>query len=110
MRVVLLSPHLTVYEVPGAVPLVTGPGPARVLAFAHEGMVVSLTRPGRYRVATSWSPYWQATGACLARGSDGMIRLVAHYAGTVKLTFDVSAGAALATLAGKEPRSCGGRE
>jgi hypothetical protein len=109
LRIVFRSPHTTVYEVPGAVPLVTGPGPAHVLAFTHEGLVVSLSRPGRYRIATSWSPYWQVTQACLARGSDGMIRLVARNAGTVSLTFDVSAGAALATLAGKEPRSCGAR-
>ena len=109
LRLVLSSPHIAVYEVPGAVPLVTGPGSANVLSFAHEGMVVSVAQPGRYRVATSWSPYWQASGACLARGNDGMIRLVARRAGTVKLAFDVSAGAALATLAGKEPKSCGDR-
>ncbi len=107
LRAVFRSPHTTVYEVPGAVPLVTGPGTARVLSFAHEGMVVSLGKPGRYRVATSWSPYWEATGACLDRGGDGMIKLVARRAGTIRLTFAVSAGAALATLAGNEPRSCG---
>jgi hypothetical protein len=106
LRVAFRSQHTTVYEVPSAVALVTGPGTANVLSFAHEGMVVAVGRPGRYRVATSWSPYWQAKGACLARGSDGMIRLVARRAGTVSLTFDVSAGAALATLAGKAPKSC----
>ena len=110
LRVVFQSRHTTIYEVPGAVPLVTGPGHAAILSFAHEGMVVSLTAPGRYRVATSWSPYWRVTGACLDRGSDEMIRLVARHAGTVSLTFDVTAGAALATLAGQEPKSCGARE
>ena len=108
LRVVFRSQHTAVYEVPGAVPLVTGTGSAHVFSFAHEGMVVSLGAPGRYRVATSWSPYWQASGACLDRGTDGMIRLAARRAGTVSLKFDVSAGAALATLAGKEPQTCGG--
>jgi hypothetical protein len=109
LHVAFQSLHATVYEVPDAVPLVTGPGAAQVLSFAHQGMVVSVTQPGRYRVATSWSPYWQVTGGCLGRGSDGMIRIVARRAGTISLTFDVSAGAALATLAGKEPKNCGDR-
>jgi hypothetical protein len=107
LRVVFRSRHLTVYEVPNPMPLVTGPGKARVLSFGHEGMVVSLGRPGRYRVATSWSPYWQATGACLEKNSDDMIRLVARRAGVVRLSFDVSASAALATLAGRQPSRCG---
>ena len=109
LRAVLRSAHTTVYEVPGAVPLVTGPGRAHVVSFTHEGMVVSVPRAGRYRVATSWSPYWQVEGACLDRGRDGMIRLVARRAGTVSLSFDVSAGAALATLAGRKPAPCGAR-
>ena len=109
LQLVFHSSHLAVYEVPSAAALVTGPGKAHVLAFAHEGMVVSVGRPGRYRIATSWSPYWQVKGACLSRGSDGMIRLVVRRAGTVSLKFDVSAGAALATLAGKTPSTCGDR-
>jgi hypothetical protein len=107
LPVAFRSSHVTIYEVPHAVSLVTGPGPAHVLSFTHEGMVVSLTRPGRYRVATSWSPYWQATGACLGRGVDGMIRLRVRRAGPVSLTFVVTADAALAALAGNAPKDCG---
>lgn len=106
LRPVFHSAHTTIFEVPGAIPLVTGVGQAHVISLTHDGMVMALGRPGRYRVATSWSPYWHSTDGCIGQGADGMIRLVAPRAGTVRLTFAVSAGTALATLAGQMPAPC----
>jgi hypothetical protein len=106
LLVVLRSAHATIYEVPAAVPLVTGVGRAHVISLTHDGMAVSLGRPGSYRVATSWSPYWHTTDGCIGQGSDGMIRLVAPRAGTVRLTFALSASTVLATLAGQQPTPC----
>jgi hypothetical protein len=106
LRVAFRSAHTTIYEVADPRPLVTGAGPARVLALGHDRLVVSVDRPGLYRVATSWSPYWQAKGACLEPDGDGMVRLVAPRAGTVRLSFAVTARAALATLEGREPAIC----
>jgi hypothetical protein len=100
------APHATVYEVPDAQPLVTGPGPAPVQSLGADEVVVRLSRPGSYRVATTWSPYWRAPGACVEPNGDGMTRLVASRAGTIRLEFDVTAHAALAALLGRQPQRC----
>jgi hypothetical protein len=106
LRVAFRSPHTTVFEVPEPRPLVTGPAPAHVQSLTNDGLVVDVDRPGTYRVATSWSPYWRASGACVEPNGDGMTRLVAERPGTVRLDFDVTAKAALATLVGRTPRRC----
>jgi hypothetical protein len=106
LPIVYRSAHTTVFEVPSPTPLVTGPGRARVLALEHARLLVKVGAPGSYRVAASWSPYWKTNRGCLARLQDGMIELTVKDAGVVKLTVDVSARAALATLEGRRPRRC----
>jgi hypothetical protein len=106
LPVVYRSAHTTVFAVPSPTPLVTGPGQAKVLALEHARLVVKVGAPGSYRVAASWSPYWKTSRGCLAHSGDGMVQLTVKHAGTVKLTVDVSARAALATLEGKQPRRC----
>ena len=106
LQVAYRSPQTTVFEVPSPTPLVTGPGNATVLAFEYAQIDISVGAPGRYRVATSWSPYWQTDHGCLARAADGMVWLTVGRAGAVRLTLDVSASAALATLEGRQPQPC----
>jgi hypothetical protein len=106
LRVVLRSAHTTVFAVPSPTPLVTGPGKATVTRLGHAGLAVDVRAPGRYRIATSWSPYWQANRGCLTRSTDGMVWLTVGSAGPVTLSVDVTAKAALATLEGKNPRRC----
>jgi len=107
LRVAFRSPHTTIFDVPDAQPIVTGPGAADVESMTHDGLVVRVDRPGLYRVATSWSPYWHARGACVEPNGDGMTRLVARRPGTVRLEFDVTASAALGALVGRQPQGCG---
>jgi hypothetical protein len=106
LRIVFRTAHTTIFAVPSPTPLVTGTGRARVLHLGHARLVVAVGAPGRYRVAASWSPYWKTNRGCLARSRDGMVELTVAHAGVVKLTVDVSAKAALATLEGKQPRRC----
>ncbi len=96
----------TVYEVPSPARLVTGPGRARVAAFSNSSLTLSLGAPGRYRVATSWSPYWRSDRGCLARGADGMVVVTVARPGRVRLRFDVSATRALAALKGTKTPAC----
>ena len=49
--------HVTVFEVPHARTLVSGPGQADVLALTPKTIALRLTAPGRYRVAARYSPY-----------------------------------------------------
>jgi hypothetical protein len=106
LRIAFRSRHTTVFAVPAPTPLVTGTGKAHVLALGHARLVIRVGAPGRYRVATSWSPYWKTSRGCLARTPDGMVRLTVPHSGIVRLTVDVSARAALATLEGKRARRC----
>ena len=92
--------RLTIYRVPDARPIVTGPGAPAVVRIRDANMTLALTRGGTYRVAARWSPYWRASRGCLSQGRDGMLRLTAQSARLVKLSFVVTADSALDTLAG----------
>jgi len=100
------SAHTTVYAVPSPRPIVTGPGHADVLAFGRNRITVELARPGRYRVATNWSPYWTTGAGCLSRGADGTVRLTTARRGVVRLDLTVNAQGALAALEGGSKPRC----
>ena len=103
---VFRTPALVVYEVPHARRIVSGPGGARVLSLRNSRMVLRVDRPGRYRVAVRYSPYWRPSIGCVERTRDGMIRLAVPRAGAVRLRFDVDAESALSVLAGGPSRAC----
>src|SRR3954468_14510860 len=88
--------NFTVFSVPRPRPLLTGPGRPRVLRVSGTGVRVRLSRPGIYRLAVRYSPYWHAEGACLSRGADGMTTIAAGRPGSLDLTFRVSAQTVLA--------------
>jgi hypothetical protein len=100
--------HVTVYAVPHARPLVTGPGLASVQWLWPSRAVLALSRPGRYRVALRWSPYWVTPQGCVSRGADGMVRLSVRRPGLVQLSFSPTISSGLETLAGvSDRRRCG---
>jgi hypothetical protein len=106
LRPVFRSAHTTVYAVPAPRKLVTGPGRTDVLTFDHSRLTFTVSGGGRYRVATSWSPYWKVSRGCLERDQAGMTVLDAPGAGLVTMRFTLKAGRALATLAGRSTRTC----
>ncbi len=79
LQPVFRTPNLTVLSVPHPRPILTGTAPARVLRLAGARVVVALSRPGRYRLAVRYSPYWHAEGACLSRAADGMTTISAQH-------------------------------
>lgn len=103
---VFRAPNLTVYEVPKADPIITGPGQPRVLSLSTTQIQLRLSSPGRYRLAVHFSPYSTARGACLEKSADDMTELVARRAGVISLNFNVDASRALAVLAGEKTASC----
>jgi hypothetical protein len=106
LRPVFWSPQVTIFEVPGAHRLVTGPGPAGVLEFTQTRIVLELTRPGRYRLAVRFSPYWQPSAGCVLRRKDGMVELAVQRGGRLVLRFDVNPGRALREITGRRSYSC----
>jgi hypothetical protein len=96
-------PHMTVYELPDATPLITGPGSSTVLWLWPQRLVATVEKPGTYRVRIRWSPYWHASTGCVSRSTDGLTRITTDQAGLVDLRFGVSVTRGLQTLAGTIP-------
>ena len=86
---VFRSGDWTIYRLPDATPLLTGPATAVVERLEHERIVARVAAPGTYRLRVRWSPYWKVRGAvCVERASDGMTQVVARHAG--RFTLDPS--------------------
>jgi len=100
LATVLRTRHATVYAVPHPVSMLTGPGRPRVLALRSASVTVALSRPGRYRLALRYSPYWTSPGICISERPDGMVQLVSPRSGVVRLAFSVTATRAVAAVAG----------
>ncbi len=103
LRLVYWTPHLLVYELPSAKPLIVGPAPATVLWMYPARIVAVFTAPGSYQVKVRWSPYWSTSSGCVSKLKDGMTRLTVRRAGLVELQFRLSVGGGLRTLAGLSP-------
>ncbi len=106
---VFRSAHTAVYAVPAPKRIITGPGSPDVLKLDQTSVTVTLDRPGRYRVAINWSPYWRAEPGCLSRATDGTVQLTAARAGVVLLDLSVNAQGALAALGGGSKPRCAGQ-
>jgi hypothetical protein len=106
LRPVLRTLTTTIYAVPRPEPILTGPGSPRIVALTQARIDAVLSRPGLYRLAVRWSPYWKVSEGCLSEGKDGMVRLAAPSAGDVSLTFDVDASRALDAVTGAKKTPC----
>ena len=100
---VFRAPHVIVYEVPRALPIVTGPGLASIDWLYSNRVVFEVAKPGTYRVAVRWSPYWKTSQGCVAKGKDGMIRMRVARAGIVDLRFVLTVSRGLDAIAGVSP-------
>ena len=106
LRPVASLRHATVYAVPDARPIVTGPGRAGVTALKTKSVAVTLARPGRYRVAIRYSPYWRASRGCVSRSTDGVVALSVSRPGRVTLNHAVEPRVMLAMLFDPEDERC----
>jgi hypothetical protein len=102
----LETSNLTVFSVPDPQAIVTGPGAPAVTRLEPASLTLQLDRPGSYRVAVRWSPYWRTSGGCLVQGSDGMIHLEAIRAGAVDLDFGVNPSSAFHALTHATAPAC----
>ncbi|CAB4686373.1 MAG: hypothetical protein F2663_01735 [Actinobacteria bacterium] len=100
LPVVFRSAHLTIYRVPGARPIIAGPGNPSVTAIGDSNLTLLVRQPGRYRLALRFTPYLTATDACLSETAAGMTIVHARRAGLIDLDFNLSASGALAAISG----------
>src|SRR5207248_539245 len=67
LRRVFAGP-ISVYAVPDARPMVTGPASPEVVALTQARIGVWVREGGLYRIAVRYSPYWRASDGCLSQG------------------------------------------
>jgi hypothetical protein len=76
LRAVFTSPDWTVYELPHATPLLTGPANPVVTSFGHTAIHGRVFAAGRYLLRAHYSPYLRLQGGgCVAPGPDKMTYL-----------------------------------
>jgi hypothetical protein len=83
LREVARAGDVTIYEVPDARPMLTGPGEARLTALEHDRVEGEVGAPGTYRLALRWTPTWrvEAGDVCVREAGDGMTQVVARAPG-----------------------------
>jgi hypothetical protein len=92
LRPVYSSADWRIWEVPAAVPMLTGPGKPRIARYGHDEIEGETSSAGDYRLAVRFTDYWRASGGvCLAETADGMTTLRAERAGPFRLRIDLGA-------------------
>jgi hypothetical protein len=98
LSVVYRSAHVEVFRVAHPTRIISGPGRAEVLALHASSWTVRVSRPGAYRVAVHYSPYWTPSHGCVGSTGDDMLRLTVRRPGVVHLVFRVTAPALVDAL------------
>ena len=76
LKVVFRSPNWTIYELPHATPLLTGPAHPIVTSFGHTAIRGQVFAAGRYLMRAHYSPYLRLKGSgCVTQGPDKMTYL-----------------------------------
>lgn len=110
LRRVWTSRAATIYELPHATPLLTGPSSAGVTVLDSSEIRGWVTRPGRYLLRVRYTPYWSVLqgSLCFARGPDATTRLVARTSGPFSIKAIEGPLGVLAAFLDTDHRSCGG--
>ena len=89
-------PNWTVYELPAATPLLTGPGRAHVTLLEHDLVVARVSRAGTYHLRVRYTPYWTVAprAACVERRRDGTTAVTVRAPGRIELAPSVHAAGA----------------
>ena len=63
--------------------MLTGPGAASIRAFKHDRIAGTVAKPGTYRLAVRYMPYWEVKrgAVCVAKAQNGMTLLEVQRAG-----------------------------
>jgi hypothetical protein len=76
LKVVFQSRNWTIYELPHATPLLTGPANPIVTSFGHTAIRGRVFAAGRYLLRNHFSPYLRLQGSgCVSQGPDNMTYL-----------------------------------
>jgi hypothetical protein len=104
---VLRTPEWTIYELPEATPVLTGPGPSELSLLGHDRIEGLVATAGRYLLRVRYTPYLGVDqgDVCLEEAPGGMTELVARSPGTFVLAVPGS-GELLRIAFGERPAAC----
>ena len=89
LKRVLSTARWTVYEVPRATPVLTGPAHARLDVLDHDTIAGAVDAAGTYRLRIRYTPYWRVDGdVCVADAGGGETTLTARRATRFALQID----------------------
>ena len=108
---VFSSPTGTVYELPRASPLLTGPGRALLTTLNNVEVAGTVAVPGRYVLRIHYNPHWEfrAAGACVQAGPNRMTTLVVSRPGSFALAGSDGVSSFLRSLLPDGKRLCSTR-
>jgi hypothetical protein len=76
----------TIYKVPHATPILSGPAPSGITSFGHDNIDAWVAKPGRYRLLVRFTPSLTSSPRiCIQPGPGGMTTLFARRAGRFEL-------------------------
>jgi hypothetical protein len=108
LRLVFSSRNWTIYELPHATPLLTGPAHPVVTSFGHTAIRGRVFAAGRYLLRAHYSPYLRLRGSgCVAPGPDKMTILDLTRPGKFALAVPGTPGGLVRELfGGKRATTC----
>jgi hypothetical protein len=99
---------VTIYELPRAAPILTGPGSPRITRFTHSQVEGALSVPGAYLLKVRYTRYWRvrAGSVCVERAAGGMTRLRATRPGGFALSVPEQPASLVRLLVGRPRARC----
>jgi hypothetical protein len=108
LKVVFRSQNWTIYELPHATPLLTGPARPVVTSFGHTAIRGEVFAPGRYLLRAHYSPYLRLSGrGCVSPSPDKMTFLDLTRPERFALSVPGTPDGLVRELFGDEEATCG---
>jgi hypothetical protein len=98
----------SIYELPSATPILTGPAPAELTLLEHDRVGGWTAAAGTYRLRIRYTPYWRVVAGrlCVARGRDASTALRTARPGRFLLAVRERPADVVAAMLGEREAAC----
>lgn len=110
LRLVWRGSHASIYELPHATPMLTGPSPALITSFSASRIAGRVDRAGVYLLRVAFNPYWSIDRGSLCLGRAGNAETLLHIrrAGPFAIRAIEAPGRLLSAITGTHSAQCPG--